>query len=126
MDRTFDEAAAELHKYAGRASTVEAFGRAASLYSEDEASRVSQGRLGWLHRTEEGIDPALLEAVFAATPNSLIGPVRIPVGQALAWVDAIQPAPERDAFRRAVRRSFHQDLRKEILAEVVLKTIYFP
>ena len=126
LDRSFEEAAEELNQYAGGATNVEAFGRAASLYSEDEASRVSQGRLGWLHRAEEGIDLALLDAVFAAPEDSLIGPIRIPVGQALAWVDAIQPAPERAAFRQAVRRSFHQDLRREILAEISLRTLHSP
>ncbi|HBF23216.1 MAG TPA: hypothetical protein DDW23_05295 [Planctomycetes bacterium] len=124
LDRSFEEASTELLNYASSATNAKEFGKIAGLYSEDEASRVAQGKIGWLHRIEPGIDPAILEAAFSSEPNALIGPIRTVEGQALAWVNAIQPAPDKEVFRNTVRRSLHQEMRQEILTEIGLKTIY--
>lgn len=126
LQLTFAEAEEELRRRAADMGTDEAFRKAAAAWSEDEASRMRRGLLGWIHRRQPGTDPALCAAAFAAAPGETAGPVRLARGVALLRVlDVRRPASEA-AFREEVRRGLHPELRRTILREIHFRTLWDP
>ena len=93
----------EAHAARGAATSL---GDLASRFSLDEGSRRRRGDLGWVERGQ--LAGALEEAIFAATPGELRGPVESPFGWHLLVVEAV---------RRASLRPF-EECREEILAEL--------
>jgi len=126
LDLDFPKAAGELKKYAAGIHSKEDFLETAKRYSEDERTRRNGGVLGWIHREEPGLDPALAKAVFQAEPGKVSGPVRVPAGEGLLMVLDTRPRPPEAEFRSLVRRGTHAELRKSVLEEAGLKTIYDP
>lgn len=124
LDLTYEEAEEELRKLAAGIRTAQDFRAAASQYSEDEVSRLRDGSLGWLHRRDPRADPEVTAAAFAAAPGAVAGPIRTREGAALVLVGAVEPEPDEEAFRGAVRRGLVGELRSELLAEARLRTIY--
>lgn len=126
LDLTPAEADAELRAWAAQVASLEDFGRLAKLYSEHEPSQRQDGRLGFVHRVEEGLDPLLTEAVFAAPLGRVHGPVAVQGGRALLWVISERPAPEPAAQRAAWRRARHAEAQRAFLAEIGLRTRWDP
>lgn len=126
LDLDFEDAAEELKLLSERMRNAEDFASIAKDYSQDEGSRRRDGRLGRIHRVEEGVPQALCDAVFAVSEPGIYGPIRIedpnpfaPIsGMALILVDAFEAIPESAAFRDLVRRGMHRDLRKDFLREI--------
>ncbi len=117
LDRDATMAAAELEAYKTRA-LVEGFHTLAGKFSEDDPTRRRNGVMGWIHEIEPGIDPAVCAAAFAGELGSVIGPIPVEGGQALLLVEEERPGLVGDAFKAAVRRSFHKDLRKLFLRKI--------
>ena len=126
IDLNFEEAARELQNYAARISDAESFATMAETYSEHDVSRRRKGELGWITRTGAGVDPKLAEAAFNAPVGTLYGPVRVASGMALIWVHRARPIASEEAFREEVRRGRHVELRKRMLEEIRLRTVYDP
>ncbi|RMH04040.1 MAG: hypothetical protein D6702_04215 [Planctomycetota bacterium] len=123
LDLDFAEARQELADLAAEATDEAAFARLAGEVSEDDASRRRGGLLGWVHRLDPaGADPAVVEAAFALEPGRVSEPIRVAGGMALVWLSEIRPRPEEAEFREEVRRSRHQQLRREILDSIGLRT----
>ncbi|MGA3218832.1 MAG: peptidylprolyl isomerase [Acidimicrobiales bacterium] len=70
-----------------------ALARLAAESSLDEGSRDRGGDLGWVGRGQ--LAGTLEEAIFAAEPNQVIGPVPSPFGWHVLAVDAIRPGRDR-------------------------------
>ncbi len=68
-------------------------GRLAAEASLDEGSRHRRGDLGWVGRGQ--LAGTLEEAIFAAEPNRVIGPVPSPFGWHVLAVDAVRPGRDR-------------------------------
>ena len=81
--------------------------KVAGHVSLDEGSRNRQGDLGWLERGQ--LAGALEQAIFAALPGKLIGPVESEFGWHLLVVEAIRPGGIRP----------FAECREEIIAELV-------
>lgn len=124
IDLNFAEAAQELKAYAGRITDVNSFRNMADQYSEHDISRRRKGELGWITRTGAGVDPKLAEAAFEAPVGTLYGPIKVSSGMALVWVHEVRPVASEEAFREAVRRGRHVELRKRMLEEIRLRTVY--
>ena len=124
LDLDFADAAAELRAYAAQMDDAADFYRMAGRLSEDESSRARNGVLGWVHRNEPQVEAALLEAAFSQEPGEIAEPVRTAEGMALVFVSDVRPKPGEEEFRELVRRGKHEELRREILAGIALRTIY--
>ncbi len=74
--------------------------------SLDQGSRERDGDLGWVERGQ--LAGSLEEAIFAASPNTIVGPVSSPFGWHLLWVKDV---------RAPAVRSF-AECRSEILTEL--------
>jgi parvulin-like peptidyl-prolyl isomerase len=70
-----------------------ALGRLAAEASLDEGSRHRRGELGWVGRGQ--LAGTLEEAIFAAEPGRVIGPVPSPFGWHVLAVDTIRPGRDR-------------------------------
>ncbi|KAA3604248.1 MAG: hypothetical protein DWQ01_22460 [Planctomycetota bacterium] len=130
LDLTHEEAQAELRHYAEQIQSLEDFQRIAEQYSEHEESRRLKGVLGWLHRSEKRVDPSVTQAAYQAPIGEVFGPFPTTPGlldgEALLWVSEERPQAEEAEFREIVRRGLHQELRRTILNEIQLRTIYRP
>ncbi|HEX9793537.1 MAG TPA: peptidylprolyl isomerase [Planctomycetota bacterium] len=128
LDLSFEEAGSELERILTKVKTEADFLAAAEQYSEDEASRVRKGFLGFLSRSEPPAkaDPALCAAAFAAEPGLIAGPFRVRTGIAACMVTEILPMPDEAEFRARVRRARHAELREEILDGIGLRTAFDP
>lgn len=126
IDLNFAEAAQELKNYANRIDSAADFGAMAEQYSEHDVSRRRKGELGWITRAGAGVDPKLAAAAFDAPVGTLYGPVQVSAGVALIWVHQARPVASEEAFREDVRRGRHVELRKRVLEEIQLRTIYDP
>jgi parvulin-like peptidyl-prolyl isomerase len=126
IDLNFDDAAKELDNYAARMKTAKDFAKAAEVYSEDEDTRRRAGMLGWITKTGAGVDPLLAAEVFKAPVGHPIGPVRVMDGMALFWVHDVRPIASEADFRAEVRRGRHNEIRKRILEQIHLNTVYDP
>ena len=126
LDLTFEEAGEELLKLRARMKSADDFRALAKDYSEDQLSRRRHGMLGWIHRNEEGITPAICDAAFAAKGKGIYGPVQVldsnpfaPIsGMALVLVDDVREAPSEADFRALVRRGQHRQLREAFLEDI--------
>lgn len=128
IDLDFDGAAKELEIHAARALNAKQFSQLCERYSEHEESRKRNGELGWITRAGSGaVDPELATAAFQAPVNGgAYGPFRVSGGMALVWVhDERQPESE-EAFREAVRRGRHVELRQRLLEKMALRTAFDP
>ncbi len=126
LDLDFPKAAEELKKYAAGIHSKEDFLKTAQHYSEDERTRRNGGMLGWIHRKEPGVEAALQEAAFQAEPGKVFGPFRVAAGEGLLMVVDTRPQPPEAGFRSLVRRGKHAELRRRVMEETGLKTIYDP
>jgi parvulin-like peptidyl-prolyl isomerase len=126
IDLNFAEAAQELQAYATRITDVNSFKAMAEQYSEHDVSRRRKGELGWISRTGAGVDPKLAEAAFDAPVGTIYGPVKVSSGMALIWVHHARPVASEEAFREDVRRGRHVELRKRMLEEIRLRTVFDP
>lgn len=124
LDLSPEEADAELRARAAEVEGFEDFGRLAGKYSEHEPSRRRDGRLGFLHRDEPGMDPLLAAAAFAAPVGALHGPVAVQGGRALLWVSAERPAPPAAEQRAAWRRARHEEAQAAFLERIGLRTAW--
>jgi hypothetical protein len=132
LDLDFDEAKDELIELRGRIKSQDDFHDLAGDYSEDERTRRRAGMLGWIHRYEKGVAPALAEAAFSLESTGIYGPIKIvdpnpfqPLsGMALILVKEMRERPSEVDFRNAIRRGTHRDLRQTFLASVKLKSIF--
>jgi hypothetical protein len=126
IDLDFSQAAQELKTYASRIQDEQSFALLAEQYSEHEATRLRKGELGWISRSGAGIDPELAKATFEAPIGTLYGPIRAMEGMALIWVHGIRPNASEEDFQNEVRRGRHIEIRKRILEQIQLQTIYGP
>ncbi|MFQ5749847.1 MAG: peptidylprolyl isomerase [Planctomycetota bacterium] len=126
LDLDFSKAAEELEKYAAGIHSKEDFLQTAERDSEDERTRRNGGVLGWIHRKEPGLEPALQKAVFQVEPGLVFGPFQVLEGEGILMVVDTRPQPPEAEFRSLVRRGKHVQLRKTVLVEAGLKTIYDP
>ncbi len=124
IDLDFAEAAAELQLYQAEIQSATDFADKAEGYSEHEDTRRRRGEVGWITLTGAGADPMLGKAAFAATPEQASGPFKVMDGMALVWVHAVRPTGSEEAFRAAVRRGRHLEMRKRILEGIQLRTAY--
>lgn len=128
LDLTFEEAGEELTRLRDQMQSAADFRRLAGEYSEDELTRRREGMLGWVHRVEKGVAPALSEAAFEAQGTGIYGPVKIVdpnpfasvSGMALVLIEEIREAPSEEEFRALVRRGMHKSLRSTYLQEINL------
>ena len=124
IDLDYAQAAEELKAYADRITDAESFALLAEQYSEHDLTRRRRGELGWITKSGAGVDAKLAEAVFDAPIGTLYGPVRTAQGMALIWVHQARPLASEEDFRMAVRRGRHVELRKRLLEEIRLRTVY--
>ncbi len=121
LDLDFEEAAAELEAFRQEVGSEADFERLAGELSEHEVSRLQGGMLGWVHQYESSVDLAVCQAAFGMEAGECSPPVRVGEGVALVYLSEIRPRPEEATFRALVRRSRHQELRKEILTQIALE-----
>lgn len=94
VTRTLPEARATLQELKTRLGSELAFGEAARIYSDHEASKEFQGRLGWLTRLSTRAEKAVVEAAFLLEPEAISNPLRTRDGYALLTVLGVEPPPE--------------------------------
>ncbi len=126
--RTYDEADRELRDLIARAKSAAEFGRLASMYSNDGASRARNGDLGWLHRLERGADPAILAALFHpdAAVGAALGPIRVEQGSAALFFQAAKPGLQGDELRRSIRSELMGDLYRRLVTDAKITTYVDP
>lgn len=129
--RTFDEARKELGALAPQLVDREAFRSAVVRYSEDAKTKAEQGAWGWVTSNGDH-DETIRRAVFARHAGGidrsqrLVGPLNLPSGVALIWVDAWRPAPDWTGMRSIVRRELRRIFVRELLPEGRLVTYLDP
>ncbi|MBC8370193.1 MAG: peptidylprolyl isomerase [Planctomycetes bacterium] len=134
LDLDFAEAKSELIEIRDRIKSQGDFHDLAYDYSEDDRTRRRGGMLGWIHRFENGVAPALAEAAFALEDVGVYGPIKIvdsnpfqPLsGMALILVKEMRERPIDAKFRDAVRRGKHRDLRQSFLDTINLNSVFKP
>lgn len=117
LDLSPSDAAEELARHRAASVTPAAFLQLAGRMSEHEPSRRQGGVLGWVHRKEEGVDPAICAAAFQAEPGTVFGPFPTRDGQALICVLATRPEPTDEELLEGIRRDKHIALKRAVLEE---------
>lgn len=99
------------------------FVAAVSRRSEHLETRQKGGALGFITREDSRLPRELTESLFRALDTGLeipeggrtFGPVQVPEGVALLWLQDLRPAPSWEEMRPHV----HHELRRRILVELV-------
>jgi len=123
--RTFEEAEAQLDKFAKQVGNTDDFVALASRYSEEPTSRDRQGDMGWVTRAGDPrqVPPALRQALFARydqdgkipPQGELVGPVRLDTGAALCWISEHRDSPSWEEMSEHV----NEELRRRFLVSVL-------
>ena len=117
--RSFEDARAEIVALARQASTLEEFQAVVASHSEDPTTKARGGALGWLTQSGEGLEQVRAHAfsIHAGglkTDRKLIGPIDLPSGVAMCWVQDWRPAPDwgtmREHVTKELRRRFVDEL----------------
>lgn len=127
VPRSFEQARAQAQALRGSITSREAFIEAVRQKSEDPRTREDDGRYGWVTRSGEA--PAVVRtALFEEHPagidpeRRLVGPVDLPAGVALFWVEDYRPTPDWATMRRWVERELRRRFVEEVLPPGTLVT----
>ncbi|GEM_PF-3012063 len=107
--RSTEEAKKILRDLARKIAGIESFRVHARRFGEGSEARVAKGRLGWLHRAEEGWDPRMLEALFALRRGEVSAPVEEFGGVSLLFVSDLREAPPEDRILPEIREFLFRD-----------------
>jgi hypothetical protein len=124
--RTYAEAEKQLIEWRMRMRTSDDFQKIAKEHSEDAASRDASGALGYITARTPKVPAEILHEVqkalttnpSASAQESMVGPLRTPVGCVLLWFGSRRPAPAWDAMANYVRI----ELRREFVEDVLPKS----
>jgi hypothetical protein len=128
VQKTYEEADADLKSMLVRATSADEFARLAAIYSKHEDTRKKNGEIGWVHRRDSRIDPRLLAFAFAPdTPiGKASGPVHTDSGSALVFVHGTKPGPDAATMRRNVRSELMGEMYKKFVEEAKIETYLDP
>lgn len=95
------------------------FAKLASEFSDDEATRVKGGELGFMPKGK--MVPAFDKAVFSAKPGDVVGPIRTSYGLDIVKVEAKKPASVEpfDKVKDEVKQKATQDIQKSKVKEAI-------
>lgn len=125
LPRALEQCEQELKRLCTGIASLDDFKKKASLVNEDEELKKSSGDMGYVTRLDPRLKAEMREAIFAnaealgapATPGRMIGPLRLPGGAAMLWLQERRASPGWDEMRARV----HSELRRRLVNEVLPK-----
>lgn len=129
IQRTFSEARGELTALLPQLADLESFQGAVASFSEHSDSKAERGALGWITRHgDKPEDTTLRSALFAhhsgglSAEHRLVGPIELPGGVALVWVEGWRAKPDWSGMRELVHRELRRIFVREVLPSDKLAT----
>lgn len=120
--RSFEDAREEILDLCRGVEDLAGFQDVVVRHSDDPTTKAQKGALGWLTSSGERLD-AIRAAVFSLHAGGLrperrlVGPIDLPGGVALCWVEAWRPAPEWETMREQVRKELRRRFVDELCQE---------